>query len=334
MQRLRILCWFGLILPVVSAGFFDWRTKDLVVPACIVGGVCLKSCLKVVTSGDECLVERWGKYNRRLGAGWHWIWKPVEAVSFHATTREQVLDVPPQQCYTKDNAPIRADAVVYLKIQNVETAKYNVEDVRLAIMNLCLSQLREEVGKLTLDESFSSRERINLELLKELNAVCQNWGVEITRVELQNLEPSPEIVQAMELQMAAERKKRAAILTSEGHRTTLINEAQGRAQAALTSAEAQRQVQILHAEAESERQRIEAEGLQIAIKTVAEGIRGESEGGANPSEAVEAAVQFLSLIRYMETQAKFAGSEGSKVIMLPSKDSLPLTYGGLKYLMD
>jgi regulator of protease activity HflC (stomatin/prohibitin superfamily) len=138
----------------------------------------------------------------------------------------------------------------------------------------------------------------------------------------------------MELQMAAERKKRAAILTSEGHRTTLINEAQGRAQAALTSAEAQRQVQILHAEAESERQRIEAEGLQIAIKTVAEGIRVESEGGANPSEAVEAAVQFLSLIRYMETQAKFAGSEGSKVIMLPSKDSLPLTYGGLKYLMD
>ncbi len=104
MQHLRILCWFGLILPVVSAGFFNWRTKDLIVPACIVGGVCLKSCVKVVTSGDECLVERFGKYNRRLGAGWHWIWKPVEVVSFHVTTREQVFDVPTQQCYTKDTA--------------------------------------------------------------------------------------------------------------------------------------------------------------------------------------------------------------------------------------
>ena len=103
-------------------------------------------------------------------------------------------DVPPQQCYTLDNAPLRADAVVYMKINNVEAARYNVQDVMLAILNLCLTQLPEEVGKLTLDESFSSRERINKELLKDLNGVSATWGVEITQVELQNMEPSRDIL--------------------------------------------------------------------------------------------------------------------------------------------
>ena len=142
---------------------------------------CIK-CIKVVTTGHECLIERFGKYNRRLDAGWHLLVPIIERVSFHVTTREQVLDIPPQQCYTKDNAPLKADAVVYMRIADVISAKYNVEDVHDAIMNLCLTQLREEVGKLTLDESFSSRERINYELLKDLNAVCQGWGVTITRV--------------------------------------------------------------------------------------------------------------------------------------------------------
>mmetsp|Transcript_30319 Transcript_30319/g.34565 ORF Transcript_30319/g.34565 Transcript_30319/m.34565 type:complete len:334 (+) Transcript_30319:22-1023(+) len=303
-------------------------TKYVLPATCIAGGLCVSTCLKVVTSGDECLVERLGRYHRRLGPGWHWIWKPFETVSFHVTIREFVMDVPPQQCYTLDNAPIQADAVVFLKITNVEAARYNVEDVNNAIMNLCLTQLREEVGKLTLDETFSSRERINKELLKDLNEVCQQWGVMITRVELQNLKPSPDIQVAMELQMAAERKKRAAILKSEGERMTMINEAEGRATAATTDAEAKRKATILLAQAESERQRVEAEGLKVAIQTVAGAFENTEDDGE------QAAVQFLSLIRYMETQAKFAGSNGTKVIMLPSKDSLPLTYGGLKFLLD
>lgn len=165
---------------------------------CLFAASCYSlSCLQIVTSGDECLVERFGRYHRKLGPGWHLICKPFESVSFHVTTREQILDVPPQQCYTLDNAPIRADAVVYMRILNVEMAKYAVEDVMSAILNLCLTQLREEVGKLTLDESFSSRERINKELLKDLNAVTSTWGVEITRVELQNMEPSRDILVAM-----------------------------------------------------------------------------------------------------------------------------------------
>jgi len=300
----------------------------------ICGGLGVASCLRVVTTGDEYLVERFGKFHRRLDAGWHIVLPIVEKISFEVTTREQVLDVPPQQCYTKDNAPIKADAVVYMKVQNVVAARYNVQDIYGAILNLCLTQLREEVGKLTLDESFSSRERINRELLKDLNEVCLGWGVEITRVELQNLQPSPAIKDAMELQMAAERKKRAAILQSEGEKTTLINEAEGRATAAIRDAEAQHRATILGAEAEANRQRIEAEGFQTAIRAVSDAIGGHQNGGVPSSEAIEAAVQFLTAVRYLETQGALAKSNNSKVILLPSKDSLPMTYGGLKFLLD
>ena len=305
---------------------------------CLAATVCCVPLffLKIITTGDECLVERFGKYNRKLGPGWHLILPPFESISFQATTREQVLDVPPQQCYTLDNAPIRADAVVYLRLTSIEAARYNVEDVRNAILNLCLTQLREEVGKLTLDESFSSRERINKELLKDLNAVANTWGVEITRVELQNMEPSKDILAAMELQMAAERKKRAAILKSEGERMTLINEAEGRASAAVAAAEAQKTTTILKAQAEAERQRIEAEGLKVAINTVARALASSYGNGHKGSakDSVEGAIQFLSLLRYLETQGKFAASDGTKVLMLPSKSVLPMTYGGLKFLLE
>jgi len=130
--------------------------------------------------------------------------------------------------------------VVYLRIHDTVAARYNVQDVLDAILNLCLTQLREKVGKLTLDESFSSRERINRTLLQDLNAVTSTWGVAITRVEIQGMEPSRDILAAMELQMAAGRKKRAAILRSEGERATLINGAEGRASAAMADAEARK----------------------------------------------------------------------------------------------
>ena len=152
------------------------------------------------------------------------------------------------------------------------------------------------------------------------------------------MEPSRDILAAMELQMAAERKKRAAILKSEGERATFINEAEGRAAAAVANAEAQRKTVVLRAQAEAERQRVEADGLRTAIGVVTAAL-SESYGPGSDEmsrrkDSVEGAIQFLSLIRYLETQSKFAGSQGTKVLMLPSKNPLPLTYGGLKFLLD
>jgi regulator of protease activity HflC (stomatin/prohibitin superfamily) len=226
------------------------------------------------------------------------------------------------------SAPLMADAVVYMRVFDLEAARYQVQDVMTAIRNLCLTQVREQVGKLTLDESFSSRDRINQALLYDLNNVCKTWGVEITRVEIQSLEPSREIVKAMELQMAAERKKRAAILQSEGERVTLVNEAQGRAAAVLSDAEARGKSMVLMAEAECERLRLEAEGICHSLQAMVKGI----SGGAK--ESVDAALQMLLYVRYMETQSKFAESNGTKVLMFPSKDTVPITYEGLRGLMN
>lgn len=132
---------------------------------------------------------------------------------------------------------------------------------------------------------------------------------------------------------AAERKKRAAILRSEGERTTMINEAEGRAQAAMTDAEAKRKAVVLQAQAEAERQRLEATGLQIAIQTLATTL-SQYNSSSSKEEALQIAVQFLTVIRYLETHAKFADSDSTKVLMFPSKNSLPLTYGGLKFLLE
>lgn len=290
------------------------------------------TCVKVIRTGDECLIERLGKFHRTIGPGWHLkLPPPIEETCFHQTTREQILDIPPQQCYTLDNAPLRADAVLYMKIVSTQDAYYNVLDVRNAILNLCLTQVREEVGKLTLDESFSSRERLNQALLQDLNSVCRGWGVEITRVEIQNLEPSKDILAAMELQMAAERKKRAAILKSEGEKITLINEAQGRARASVADAEAQKQAQILAAEGEMKRQLLEAQGVEAAMMTLRRALSSSTgERGLDSVEVIRDSLQLLSLIRYLEAQAKFAQSDGTKVLMFPSKDSVPLTYDGIQ----
>ena len=142
---------------------------------------------------------------------------------------------------------------------------------------------------------------------------------------------------AMELQMAAERKKRAAILRSEGERATLINEAEGRASATIANARAQKQTVLLRAQAEAERQTVEANGLKTAISIVAKSLSdsyGAGYDGNREKESVEGAIQFHSLIRYLETQAKFSSSEATKVLMFPSKNTLPLMYGGLQFLLD
>jgi regulator of protease activity HflC (stomatin/prohibitin superfamily) len=304
----------------------------------IVGGVataCIGfSCLKIVTTGNECLVERFGKFHRKLSPGYHFVARPFEGVSYQATTREQVMDVPPQQCYTLDNAPIKADAVIYLRILSLEAARYNVNDLKFAILNLCLTQLREAVGKLTLDQTFSSRERINSALLKVMNDVCHTWGVQVTRVEIQNLEPSQDILAAMELQMAAERHKRAAILKSEGERTKLINEAEGNARANVVAAEAKQESIVRLAQAEATRLQTEAEGIQKSILAIAAAIKDESNKSENATtEAIDKAVQVMMLNRYLEAQSKVAESPGAKVLMFPTKDSMPITYEGLQSLL-
>jgi len=323
----RIVAVLSLLLTVSTVAFAVgsiWTKPTVrVAAACGAAGLCtLFYATEVVTTGNEILVERFGKYHRNIGPGWHILLKPIETVSFRCQLREQILDVPPQKCITADNAPITADAVVYLRIVDPIQARYAVSDISLSIQSLVLTKIREQVSLLTLDESFASRERVNQALLEDLNKVVGPWGVLITRVEVQDLQPSPDILSAMELQMSAERQKRAAILKSEGERATIINTAEARATAALSKAKADAAVVELMATAEMEKMRLQAEGLSAAISTISQ-VAGSSD----------AALQLLLWKEYMEAQTSLAGSNSTKTILFPTKDSIPLTHQGLESLL-
>lgn len=229
---------------------------------------------------------------------------------------------------------ITADAVVYMRIFDMKMACYEVEDVFNAIRQISLTQLREEIGKMSLDDCFSSRETLGKSLLADLNTVTKRWGVQITRVELQELQPSPTIAAAMELQMAAERRKRTAILQSEGERTTLTNEAEGRASALIADAKAKREAIILAAQGEAQKLTLEAVGTKQAIETISAALAAAASSSEEGKAAVEGAMQLLMFERYMTTQATFAAGNNTKVLMFPTKDSIPLTHESVRPLLQ
>lgn len=270
------------------------------------------SSVRLVGTADAQLVERLGVYDRQLEAGLHFLIPLIERTSFRCTTREQVLDIPPQKAITRDNAPLTADAVVYWKVTEPELARYAVADLVAAIQNLILTQLRSEIGKLSLDETFSARQQMNAILLQDLDAATAAWGVKVTRVEVRDIIPSPDILQAMELQMGAERRKRADILESEGRRASQVNDATGAADA-----------KILQAEAEAKRLVSESEGEASSLRALQEATGGD----------LDAAMQLLLLSKYWRTQAALASSDNAKVLFYPSKATVPLTYEGLKELV-
>lgn len=304
--------------------------------------------VKIVGTADVQLIERLGKYNRQLNPGLHFVIPLVERTSFACTAREQVLDIPPQKAITRDNAPLTADAVVYWKVTDPELARYAVQDLVPAIQNLVLTQLRSEIGKLTLDETFSARQQMNAILLQDLDAATDDWGVKVTRVEVRDIIPSPDIMQAMELQMSAERKKRADILQSEGRRASQVNDASGAADAKVLAADAE--AKRLIAESEGEARSLEkiaeatvgATPARVAAAVRRAGIlapsrltrvhlprvRSAAQGGD-----LDKAMQILLLSKYWRTQAALAQSNNAKVLFFPSKATVPLTYEGLREIV-
>ena len=176
------------------------------------GGSTLFGSVKIVNEKNEYLVERLGSYNKKLTPGLNFVIPFMDRVVYQGTIREKVLDIPPQSCITKDNVSITVDAVVYWRIFDMEKAYYKVENLQSAMVNMVLTQIRAEIGKLELDETFTARSEIGESLLRDLDISTDPWGVKVTRVELRDIIPAKAVQDSMELQMAAERKKRAAIL--------------------------------------------------------------------------------------------------------------------------
>ena len=219
--------------------------------------------VKVIRPYQKGLVERLGKFNRILEPGIHFIIPFMERVKV-VDMREHVVDVPPQEVICKDNVVVTVDAVVYYQIIDPVKAAYNVSNFLTAIIKLAQTNLRAIIGEMELDETLSGRDIINARLREELDKITDRWGVKITRVEIQRIDPPKDIQDAMAKQMTAEREKRAMILLAEGKKESAIKEAEGQKQAAILKAEGEKQRQILVAEGQAEAIRKVLEALKLA----------------------------------------------------------------------
>ncbi|MBZ8181346.1 SPFH domain-containing protein [Oscillatoria salina] len=302
----------------------------------VFGGSALAGSVKIINEQNEALVESLGQYKKKLTPGLNFVVPFIDKVVYKETTREKVIDIPPQTCITCDNVSISVDAVVYWRIMDMEKAYYKVENLQSAMVNLVLTQIRSEMGKLELDQTFTARTEINEILLRELDIATDPWGVKVTRVELRDIIPSKAVQDSMELQMAAERRKRAAILTSEGERDSSVNSAEGQAkarvleakarkEAAILEAEAQRQAIVLKAEAERQEQVLRAQATAEAMQIVTEKLKSEP----NAKEAL----QFLLAQNYLE-MGKTIGSSGSSKVMFMDPRSIVSTLEGMRSVVS
>ena len=301
---------------------FQWMLMTFLA----LSGATLAGSVKIINQGDEALVEFLGRYDgKKLEPGLNFITPFLSQVVFQETIREKVLEIPPQNCITRDNVSISVDAVVYWRIMNIERAYYKVQNLKAAIVNLVLTQIRSELGKLELNETFTTRTEVNKMLLRELDIATEPWGVKVTRVELRNIVPSKTVQGAMELQMSAERQKQAAILTSEGEREAAINSARGEAEAQIIEAQARQKAAILDAEAQQKQQILKAQGTAAAMEIIGKKLNSDSK-------AVEA-LQFLLAQNYLEMGMRIGSSDSSKVMFLDPR-SIPATLDGMRSIVS
>ncbi|MFM7648112.1 MAG: SPFH domain-containing protein [Cyanobium sp.] len=277
-------------------------------PAVFVMAALGLNSVKITSGGQSRLVERLGKYDRQLQPGLSFVLPVVEKVVSHESLKERVLDIPPQQCITRDNVAIEVDAVVYWQLLEHARAYYAVDNLQAAMVNLVLTQIRAEMGKLDLDQTFTTRNEVNEVLLKELDQATDPWGVKVTRVELRDIHPSPGVQQAMEQQMTAEREKRAAILRSEGEKESQLNAARGRAEALVLDARAKQEALVLEAQAQAQQQTLLAQARADAAIRLAEAMQ------ANP-EASEA-IRLLLARDWMAMGEAMAQAPGGSVLMV------------------
>ena len=287
--------------------------------------VILTSCIKIVPQAQAVVLERLGAYQATWNVGLHFKLPFVDRIAKKVSLKEQVADFPPQPVITKDNVTMRIDTVVYYQITDPRLFVYGVERPMMAIENLTATTLRNIIGELELDQSLTSRETINTKMRATLDEATDPWGIKVNRVELKNIMPPPEIQNAMERQMKAERERREAVTRAEGEKKASITVAEGQKEAAILEAEAEKQSAILRAEAAKEKLIREAEGEAEAILKVqqakADGIRMLREAGAD-----EAVLRIKSL----EAFEKAADGKATKLIIPSDIQGVAGLVGSLK----
>jgi regulator of protease activity HflC (stomatin/prohibitin superfamily) len=269
--------------------------------------------VKIVRPYQKGLIEQLGKYKETVEPGLRMVVPFIQTLR-PVDMREQVVDVPPQEVITSDNVVVSVDAVIYYEPTEPQRLVYNVANFMMAVTKLAQTNLRNVIGDMQLDEALTSRDKINLELREILDDATDKWGVRVGRVEIQRIDPPPDVMHSMHEQMKAERTRRAVVTQAEGERQAAITRAEGDQKAAILRAEGDKQQQILRAEGEAQAIQAVAEAEKFRQETVAE---GEAEAitsvygaihGSNPDPP-------LLTIKYLETLRAMADGRATKIVV-------------------
>lgn len=278
----------------------------------------------IVEMREEVIQERLGKFKKNLKPGFHFLVPFVDRPAYRREMREQVLDVPSQTCITKDNIEVAVDGLVYIKVMDAHKASYGINNYQAAAINLAQTTMRSEVGKITLDDTFSEREAMNENIVREIDKAAGPWGIKVLRYEIKNIRPSNEIVDTMEKQMEAEREKRAEITHSEGFRQARINESEGEQRSQILVSEGARQRRINEAKGK-------AKEIELIANATANGIQRIAEAMQKPGG--ELAVRTKLVEQYIE---KFGSIlKNSNVSVLPTETAnLKTFFEGVSKVSD
>ncbi|MDP2622631.1 MAG: SPFH domain-containing protein [Actinomycetota bacterium] len=277
--------------------------------------------LRIVTQFEKGLVERFGRFDHMVDPGLRWIWPFIDRIR-RVDMREQVVDVPPQEVITKDNVVVTVDAVVYYQATDPVKLKYNVANFILAATKLAQTNLRNIVGELQLDEALTSRDMINTQLREVLDVATDVWGTRVVRVEIQRIDPPPDITEAMHRQMKAERDRRATVTEAEGEKRAAILRAEGVREARILEAQGQAQAIREVADAEKFQKLTVAEGEAQAIERVFGAIH---TGDPTPD---------LIAIRYLTALEAIADGQATKIFLPYEASGVLASIGVVKEIWE
>lgn len=265
------------------------------------------SSIVAVKQGQQYTIERFGRYTRTLMPGLHILMPFVERIGAKVNMMENVLDVPSQEAITRDNARVRVDAVVFFQVLDASKSAYEISDLNRAILNLSMTNIRTVIGSLDLDEALSQRDRINNKLLSVVDEATAPWGIKITRVEIKDISPPHDLVEAMARQMKAEREKRASILEAEGARQAEILRAEGDKLGTILEADGRKEAAFRDAEARERLAEAEAKATTMVSEAIA-------KGNVN-------ALNYFVAQKYVEAITKIGSSPNSKMVFMPLEAS-------------